>query len=184
MRPTQLATQLRCAPQLLHRRRFCWRSGTALWALLAPGCVTPAAPVERPAPVPVVYSKPAAPPVAVSAPPTVAYAALPDIIIHQADLHGQFEHKQGGTITIHALLMMTKTQPAVGNKGVLFYGPPGAHADADWIPLGSVEVKKPLDPEGKLQVQCIDDDKKFVIPAGKKSTPLIRKTRLRLRWEY
>ena len=161
------------------RRWYGLLLGTAL-GLLMPGCATQAAPV-RPAPV---VQSPPPPPVTVSAPPVVTYTPPPDIIIHQADLHGQFEHKQGGTITIRALLMMTKTKPEVGNKGVLFYGPPGAHADADWIALGDVEVKSTLDPDGKLQVKCIDAEKKFVIPAGNKSSPLIKKTRLMLRWEY
>jgi hypothetical protein len=110
---------------------------------------------------------------------------LPPIVIHQADLHGQFENKQGSTITIRALLMMTKTQPAVGNKGVLFCSPAGAGAqgEEEWVPLGDVEVKKPL-ADGKIQVKIIDDEKKFMMPGGKKATPLVKNTRIKLRWEW
>ena len=186
MRSTQLANQLLCAAVFCRPRRSGRMLGMALGAALVPGCVTAPEPVPQPPPVMarVEPSRPVAPPVAVSAPPVAVAPALPDIEIHQANLHGQFENKQGQKITIKALLMMTKNRPEVGHKGVLFYGPPGAHADSDWIELGEVEVCKPLDPEGKLQVKCLGDEKKFAIPGGKTSTPLVRKTRLKLRWEY
>lgn len=150
----------------------------ALIFTLAAGCAT----APAPQPDPVVAPPPPPPPVV--EPVASPVITPPPIEIHQADLHGQFENKQGATITIHALLMMTKTKPEVGNKGVLYCAPAGTQGDADWVPLGDVEVKKPLDADGNLQVKIIDDEKKFVIPGGKKSSPLVRKTRLKLRWEW
>jgi hypothetical protein len=120
----------------------------------------------------------------VSAPPPVVDPGPPPIIINNADLHGRFESRQGLTLTIRALLVMNKNRPAVGNKGVLFCAPPGATGDQEWVPLGDVEVHKPLDGDGRMQVKIIGDDKKFVIPGGKKPTPLSRNTRIRLSWEW
>ncbi len=151
----------------------------SLLLTLAAGCAT----VPPPPPSPVVAPPPPPPPPVVE-PVASPVITPPPIEIHQADLHGQFEHKQGATITIHALLMMTKTKPEVGNKGVLYCAPAGTQGDSDWVPLGDVEVKKPLDADGNMQVKIIDDEKKFVIPGGKKSSPLVRKTRLKLRWEW
>lgn len=183
MRLAQLEDRLcRTSPIRLRRRAGRTLLPALLWAL-APGCAT--APVPPPSPVVTASppSEPVAPPV-VSAPVAEPVSALPPIEIHQADLHGQFESRQGATISIHALLMMTKTKPEVGNKGVLYCAPAGAQGDADWVPLGEVEVKKPLDGDGNLQVKIIDDEKKFVIPGGKKPSPLVRKTRLKLRWQW
>jgi hypothetical protein len=124
------------------------------------------------------------PPVAPPAPVAPPVAEPPPIVIHHAHLRGQFESKQGATITIHALLMMTKTQPVVGNKGTLYFAPADTHLDSDWIPLGEVEVKKPLDAAGNLQVKILEDDRKFMIPGGKAPTPLVKKARVMLRWEW
>lgn len=151
----------------------------ALLLFVMPACVTPPPPEPDPLPPPVV--KPPPPPEPKPAPPVYEQKV---IVIHQADLHGQFESKQGSTITIRALLMMSKTQPQVGNRGVLFATPVGAPVDSDWIPLGDVEVKKPLDSDGRMQVTITGDDKKFVAPGSKRPTPLARNTRVRLRWEW
>lgn len=151
----------------------------ALLLMLFAGCAT-----APPPPPPVVAPPPPPAPPPVIEPVASPVITPPPIEIHQADLHGQFESKQAGTITIHALLMMTKTRPEVGNKGTLFCSPSGKQGDDDWVPLGEVEIKKPLDADGNLQVKIIDDEKKFVIPGGKKPSPLVRKTRLKLRWEW
>ncbi len=160
-----------------------------LWTALHCGCAAPAASVAKtepePAPAPLI-AKPATPVAKPAPPPPIIRESPPAfaIIVHQADLHGQFESKQGTTIAIRALLMMTKTQPAVGNKGMLYFAPADAKGDTEWIPLGDVEVKKPLDAAGKILVKIIDDEKKFMLPGSKKPTPLLKNTRLRLRWEW
>lgn len=85
---------------------------------------------------------------------------------------------------MRALLLLSKTPPAVGNKGVLFCSPPGATGDAEWVQLGEVEVKTPLDGAGRIQLKMVDDEKKFVVPGGKRPSPLSKSTRVRLRWEF
>lgn len=156
--------------------------GAALVCALGAGCVTTPPPV--PPPVVSAPPPPVPPPPIVQAPPPVVDSGPPPIIIHRADLHGRFESRQGRSITIRALLVMNKTHPEVGNKGVLFCAPPGATGDEEWVPMGDVEVQKPLDGEGRMQVKITGDDKQFVIPGGKKPTPLVRNTRVRLNWEW
>jgi hypothetical protein len=80
--------------------------------------------------------------------------------------------------------MMTKTQPEVGNKGVLFFAPGDPQSEADWVALGDVEVKKPLDANGRIEIKIVDDEKKFLITGGKKPRPLTKSTRVRLRWQW
>ncbi len=174
MRSTQTAKHLRC---LFASSLF---SLGLLGSALVRGCATPPPPVPPPSPAPVVKPPPPPPPMTQR---EIEYYSPPPIIIHQADLHGQFESKQGSTITIRALLMMTKTQPAVGNKGTLFCSPANAKGE-EWVPMGDVEVKKTLDPSGKIEVKIIDDEKKFVIPGGKRPSPLVKNTRIKLRWEW
>lgn len=161
-----------------------WAAGWGLAAActLAVACATPPPPV--PEPIPVLAAPPAPPPVPVSAPPPVVDPGPPPIIIHHADLHGRFESQKGLTLTIRALLVMNKNRPEVGNKGVLYCAPPGATGDEEWVPLGDVEVHKPLDGDGRMQVKITGDDKKFVLPGAKKPTPLSRNTRIRLNWEW
>ena len=186
MRATCLADPPSCRTAPLSSRSTPVRRAASLVSLaagsiFAAGCVTPPPPV--PEPVSTLAAPPAPPPVPVSAPPVVD-PGPPPIIINNADLHGRFESRQGLTLTIRALLVMNKNRPAVGNKGVLFCAPPGATGDQEWVPLGDVEVHKPLDGDGRMQVKIIGDDKKFVIPGGKKPTPLSRNTRIRLSWEW
>lgn len=182
MRLAQLEEFLCCTSAIRSLPRAGRTLFAALLLTLAPGCAT--APVPPPSPILAPPSEPVAPPAPVSAPVPEPVNTLPPIEIHQADLHGQFESKQGATISIHALLMMTKTKPQVGNKGVLYCSPGGGQGEEDWVPLGEVEVRKPLDADGNLQVKIIDDEKKFVLPGGKKPSPLVRKTRLKLRWQW
>lgn len=179
---------MRAAPPLPGSRSgFRFRSLTrsalqlsvALGLALAPACAGPTKTVQpdpEPTPPPVV-----APPPPPAPPPAVATEIIE---IHQADLHGQVESKQGTTITIRALLMMTKTQPAVGNKGVLYVSPPGAQSDTEWVALGDVQIQKPLDAGSRLQVKMVDDEKKFMISGGKRPSPLSKNTRVKLRWEW
>lgn len=155
---------------------------TALLAIFLPCCAAsakavspPPAKVAPPAPMP--KTTDAATDAPAKAPATPA--APPPIIVHQADLHGQLESKHGSTLTIRALLMMTKTQPEVGNKGVLFYAPESAQGEGDWVNLGDVEVKKALDANGKLQVKIVGDKN-----TAKKPSSLAKNARLRLRWEF
>jgi hypothetical protein len=157
-----------------------WTLALLFGAAFTPACVTPK-PVATPPPT--VSSPPVeAPAPVVQSSPVTQAAEPPPIIIHHADLHGRFEHKQGSTITIRALLMMTKTQPEVGNKGVL-YCSAGEGKEEEWVALGDVEVKKQLDADGRIQLKITGDEKKFVHP-GKKGSPLVKNTRMRLSWEW
>jgi hypothetical protein len=178
---------------LLHRLRFVFPAlrprvfvalGATLLLTLATGCP----PAPPPDPPPRVTPPPPPPPVAQRPPPLAPGQDFPGqkvIVVHQADLFGQFEGKQAGAITIRALLMMTKTQPVVGNKGILYVSPSAgaAKGEADWVPLGDVEVKQPLDSDSRIQLKLVDDEKKFAMP-GKKPGPLPKNVRMRLRWQW
>ena len=153
----------------------------ALWAA-GLGCApkpvpdpVPAPPPVAPAPVVPVAPAPVAPP---EPPPP------PPIVVNQADLFGQLEGKQGPLVTIRALLVMTKNRPAVGSKGTLSYSTGGDGAEKDWLPIGEVEVKRPLDDRSHIQVRLLEGDKPILQPGQKKPGPLPKHVRLRFRWEY
>jgi hypothetical protein len=158
-------------------------SRLALAVSLAAGCATAPEPVETPPPV---VSRPPDPPPAVSvqqsAPSVTQAAEPPAIIIHHADLHGRFESKQGSTVTIRALLVMSKTKPEVGNQGVLFFSPGGGQGDEEWVAFGDVEVKKPLDSDGRIQLKITGDEKQST-HSGKKA-PLSKNMRMKLSWQW
>lgn len=158
----------------------------ALLLALSSGCPAPVTPDPPPTVTPPPVSRP---PVTQTAPVLGPHQDFPGqkvIVVHQADLFGQYEGKQGQAITIKALLMMTKTQPAVGNKGTLYVAPNGkaSGGEGDWVALGDVEIKQPLDGDSRIQLKLVDDEKKFVMPGGKKPGPLPRNCRMRLRWQW
>lgn len=140
-----------------------------------------AAPSASPAPA----TKPASSVMPVASTPASMGAAPPPVVIHQADLYGQFQTQKGPTLTILSLLVTSQTAPATGNQAVLFYKPAGPKGDSgDWISLGDVEVKTPLNGKGQIQLTIVGDDKKFGIPGPKKPTPLPKNTRVKLRWQW
>ena len=155
------------------------RSVSAVAALLfASAC--PQKPVPDPAPAPT----PAPPPVAPPPPPAPPSPGPQDIVVNQADLFGQFENRQGALVTIRALIVTAKNKPQAGHKGVISCAPNGGGSDDDWVPVADVEVKKPLDDSGRIQVRLTDANKPLLLPGSKKPTPLPKNARLRLRWEY
>jgi hypothetical protein len=150
----------------------------------APAPSTAPAPSAAPSASPAPATKPASSPMPAAAAPASIVSAPAPIVIHQADLYGQFQAQKGPTITILSLLVTSQTAPAAGNQAVLFYKPTSPKGDGDWIPLGDVEVKTPLDKSGKLQITIVGDEKKFGIPGPKKPLPIPKNTRVKLRWQW
>lgn len=157
-------------------------AAVAIWTLLSlsacPQQPVPDAPPVAAAPAPV--SRPTAPP----SPPPPPTPGPQDIVVNQADLFGQFEGRQGAVVTIRALLVLTKNHPQAGHKGVISCAPSGGGSDDDWVPIGDVEVKKPLDENSRIQVRLMEANKPLLLPGSKKPQPLPKNARLRLRWEY
>lgn len=142
------------------------------------GCA--AKPVPDPPPAPVI----APPPPPIQPPPPPPPPPAPVIVVNQSDLFGQLEAKQGALVTIRALLVLSKNRPATGSKGMLACAPAQASSESDWLPLGEVEVKRPLDESSRIQVRLLEGDKPLVVPGQKKPGQIPKNTRLRLRWEY
>jgi hypothetical protein len=118
-------------------------------------------------------------------PPSPPTPGPQDIVINQADLFGQLENRQGALVTIRALIVTAKNKPQVGHKGTIACTPSGGGgSDEDWVPVADVEVKKPLDDTGRIQVRLSDANKPLLMPGSKKPMPLPKNARLRLRWEY
>ena len=181
MRAAQLAQTLFILPASSALPNWPTTLGALFLTLQLYGCAT--APEVSPRPI----ATDTRPPAPTNLPPPVAAPVIPEpppIIIHHADLHGKFENRQGQSLHIRALLLMGKTKPAPGHKGVLYYAPAETQGDSGWIELGTVEVQKPLDGDGRIQIKMMDDEKKFMIPGGKKPMPLVKNTRVKLRWEW
>jgi len=160
-------------------RRLLLGASTLVALLSLTAC--PQKPVPDPTPAPT----PAPPPPRVTPPaPPTPTPGPQDIVINQADLFGQFEARQGALVTIRALIVTAKNKPQAGHKGVISCAPNGGGSDDDWVAVADVEVKKPLDDGGRIQVRLTNPNKPLLMPGGKKPQPLPKNARLRLRWEY
>jgi hypothetical protein len=105
----------------------------------------------------------------------------PDIIIHEAELYGELSAHAGKTATISTKVITTKTEPEIGNKGVLHQRLNDSNNDV-WIPVADVVVKSKLDKQSRITVTITAEKKEF--PSGQKIVPFAPKSRMRLRWEW
>lgn len=106
---------------------------------------------------------------------------LPDIIIHEAELYGELSAHAGKTATIATKVITTKTEPEIGNKGVLHQRLNDSNNDV-WVPVADVVVKSKLDKQSRITVTITAEKKEF--PSGQKIVPFAPRSRMRLRWEW
>lgn len=144
-------------------------SGPAVASRPPAAAITPSIPPQRPAP---------AAPVASAAP---APDLAPVIVIHEAELFGELHARAGKTVTIASKVITTRTEPEVGNKGLLMQRLDDSSTDV-WVPVADVVVKSKLDKQARISVTITDEKKSF--PDGKKLVAFAPKSRMRLRWEW